>query len=483
MNQRNQKFILNVKPEKTDEAIRQQLGGSSASLTEGAIPKHLLRLTIPMLAGFGSMMLTTVIDMFWVAQIGTLEAAVVTLTLPLVMGFMSLSMGFGIGANSIIARTAGSGRWKEAQQIATHTLILVILFVTCVVGIAYLITDDVLRFIDVKEELLPIAIQYTHIYLIGVPILALPMIGGMMLRSFNDARTPAIIMIAGSVLQVTLAPLLIWGIGDFEGFGVYGSAWAFVASRAIVSVYALKVFYQRGLIQSPGTMRSFVNSVVEVMRLAIPSMLTQLLMPISMYFVLALVAQYPESVIAAFGIASRIESLAMVVVMALSSSLGPFVGQNFGSRQYDRVLASLKLTCTFAFTYGLVLAGLLAAFGPELLQLFLDDPDVVEAGSLFLYIVPITMGFMSLSFICGSTFVAFGEPIPSFVLSISRMFVILLPLCYLLDYLMGYVGLFVAMAATNLLSGIAAMYWMRLRTRRFPIQPSITREGKLEIGQ
>ena len=450
--------------EKTDESVRQQLGGARTSLSEGSISSQLIRLTVPMLAGFGSMMFATTIDTFFVGQIGTKEVAAVTLTNPLVMGFMSLSMGFGIGATSIIARSAGAGNWKSAQQVATHTLILVMVFVTCVVSLGFVFTEDIYRLLGASDDLLPIAIGYTYITLLGVPVLALPMIGSMMLRSFNDAITPATLMISSAVLQVCLAPLLIWGIGpNWDGFGVYGSAWAFVASRALTCIYAFWIFKKRGIIQHPGTFSSFWISVVAVMRLATPSMISQMLMPISMFLVLSLVAQYPAYVVAAFGISTRIEMFAGMVVMALSSSIGPFVGQNFGSRRYDRIKEALRLSFSFSFGYGFVLAGLLALFGTDLVYLFRSDPQVVDASEWFFYLVPITIGLMSFAQIGASTFVAFGEPIPSFVMSILRMFIFLLPLCYLFDFLIGYVGIFLAMAVTNILSGILALFWLKIR--------------------
>ena len=452
---------------KTDESVRRQLGGAGASLSEGSIAKQLIRLTVPMLAGFGSMMSASLIDTYFVGQIGTLEVAAVTLTFPLIMVFMGLSMGFGVGATSIIARTAGAGSWKSAQLIATHTLVLVILFVSGVVALGFVFTEDIFYYMGAEEELLPIAIQYTYINLIGVPVLALPMIGSMMLRSFNDPKTPAIIMIGGSILQVIFAPILIWGIGDWNGFGVYGSAWAFVLSRFVMFIYAMRVFHSRGLIQPLGTFESFRRSVIEVMRLALPSMLTQLLMPISMYLLVTLIAQYPKHVVAAWGIATRIESLAMVLVMALSSSIGPFVGQNFGSGRYDRIEGALRLAYTFSFFYGLVLAAILAMVGDDLTYLFRDDPEVVDVARMFFYIVPITIGVMSFSQIGSSTFVAFGEPMPSFVMSIARMFILLIPLCYLFDHLMEYVGIFVGIAITNVLAGLLAWVWLKIRMSRF----------------
>ena len=429
------------------------------------------------------MMIASLIDTFYVGQIGTVELAALTLTFPLVMGFSSLSMGFGIGATSIISRTAGAGDWIKAQRIATHTLILVIGFVGVLVVLGYLLAEPIFVMLNAREELLPIAVKYTYIIMLGVPILAVPMVGGMMLRSFNDVRTPAIIMVSGAAIQVVIAPVLIWGIGSWEGYGVYGSAWSFVLSRLIVALYAAGVFRRRGFLKHPGSMKSFWESVREVMRLALPAMATQALMPLSMYLIMMLVAQYENYVVAAYGVVTRLEALAMMVVMALTSSLGPFVGQNFGAKRLDRVQDALRMCFRFCMVWGLLVALVFYLWGGSLTGAFRDDPDVIHVAIQFFYIVPITLGIMSVSMISGSTFVAYGEPMPSFVLSIFRMFIVLLPTCYLLDWLLGYIGIFVAMSLTNIVVGCISYVWIRVKTNSHQAQIGImSTESKLSIS-
>ena len=458
-----------AKPIAQDASLR-QLGGASASMLDGSIPRQLFRLTIPMLLGISSMMVASLIDTFYVGQLGTNELAAVTLTFPLVMGFSSLSMGFGIGATSIISRTAGAGDWAHAQRIATHTLILVIGFVSVLVLVGYMFAESIFVLLNASEDLLPIAVKYTYIIMLGVPMLAVPMVGGMMLRSFNDVRSPATIMVSGAAIQVVIAPALIWGIGSWDGFGVYGSAWSFVLSRFVVAFYALVIFKRRGIMQHPGSFQAFLKSVREVMRLALPSMASQVLMPVSMYLILMLIAQYENHVVAAYGVATRIEALALMVIMALSSSVGPFVGQNFGARRFDRIQSALKMCYAFCLGWGLLLTVVFILCGGLFAGIFRDDPAVVQVATEYFYIVPLTLGIMSVAMISGSTFVAYGEPIPSFVLSIVRMFVLLLPLCYLLEWLLGYQGIFIAMAITNGIVGFISFFWLRSMTTRFSLK-------------
>lgn len=469
-------------PTSARQAASTGFGADSAGLLEGSIPRQLIRLTIPMLLGISSMMLASLIDAYYVGQLGTVELAAVTLTFPLVMGFSSVSMGLGIGATSIISRTVGGGDTSRGVRIATHTLILVVAFVTVLTILGFIFTEQIFQLLGARPELLPIAIEYTYITLLGVPILAVPMVGSMMLRSFNDVVSPAIIMVSGAVIQVIIAPFLIWGIGSWDGLGVAGSAWSFVLSRFVVAIYAIGLFHRRGFLNHPGSLSAFITSTKEVMRLAIPSMASQLLMPVSMYLIMMLIAKNENFVVAAFGVATRIESMTMIVVMALSSSMGPFIGQNFGANRFDRIRTGLRISYVFSLLYGIGVAILLALVGGAIAGLFRDDPAVVEVATEFFYIVPITIGILSVSMISGSSFVAYGEPMPSFVLSIFRMFAVLLPLCYLLDWLFGYIGIFIAVSVTNGLVGFLAYYWLRVLTHRFQLKAEQSTLNKAEIS-
>lgn len=464
-------------------SLIEKLTAAGSGLQEGPIAPQLLRLTIPMLLGISSMMIASLIDTWYVGQIGTVELAAMTLTFPFVMALTSLSMGLGIGATSIISRTVGGGGTEKAQLIATHTLVLVVVFVAIIVSVGFAGVETVLMSLGAQEELLPIAIKYTYITLIGVPVLAIPMVGSMMLRAFNDVRTPAIIMMAGAGLQVLLAPVLIWGIGNWEGYGVYGSAWAFVWSRVVVAVFALYMFKVRGFIQVIKSWREFCNSSYEVLKLALPSIGSQMLMPLSMYLVMMLVASYENHVVAAFGVVTRIEALALMVIMALSSSMGPFVGQNFGAQRIDRIKSALQLCYRFCLVWGVLLAGVFFLWGADIVALFRDDAGVIGVAQEFFLIVPITMGLMSVSMISSSTFVAYGNPVPSMVTSITRMFLLLIPFCYLLEHFLGYQGIFLAMALTNVFSGVIAYTWLKARTAKHERNISTSQKPIPEIAE
>ena len=439
---------------------------SAFDLTSGSVARHLRRLTVPMFLGISSMIVASMIDTIYIGWIGTLELAAVSFTFPLVMAVSSVSMGLAMGATSIMSRILGGGDRARCLLIGTHTLILVFLLVVVISILGYVYAPVLFQWQGAGDEILPITVSYVRIWFVGLPLFAIPMVGGMMLRALGDARTPGIIMTLSAILQVLIAPPLIFGVAGKDGLGVNGSAWAFILSRAALSLYALFIFHRFGLFGHPGSVKQLFGSWAEVLRIGVPSMASNLIGPVSMSVLMALLAVHGHAVVAAFGIATRIESLAIMVLMALSSSIGPFVGQNYGARKTERIRKALSLSYWFSMVWGLFACAVLATFGDSIVGAMVDDVDVIEAAVYFMLIVPITFGFFGVTMMATSYFVALGQPMPSFVISMLRMVVVQIPLAVVFDFFFGYRGVFVAIAASNVMVGLLGYLWARRELSR-----------------
>lgn len=419
-----------------------------------------------MFFGISSIMIAALVDAYYVGQLGTQELAAVSLTFPLFMAMTSVAMGLGIGATSVISRKLGSGDRETSLTIGSHTILLVVGVVIVVEILGFSTMRWLYVLLGTDESLMTWVVTYTQILFVGLPFFAIAMVGGMMLRSMGDITTAAVIMIAGSGLQVLIAPLLIFGIGSWGGLGIYGSAWAFVVSRVALFIYAVFVFKQYGLFRSPGRWVDIRASWLAILRLGFPAIASQMIHPISMGILLSLLSTFGTAVVAAYGIVNRIEGLALMVMMALSSSLGPIVGQNFGARQFHRVKHAISLSYRFSLIYGTCVAILLCSLAYPIAGFFRDDPTVIEAAALYLYIVPITFTIGGIGMVSGSTFVAYGEALPSFTLSMLRSILLLVPVAYVLQLYFGYLGIFAAIAVTNLMVGSTSFFWLRSSTNR-----------------
>jgi putative MATE family efflux protein len=431
-------------------------------LTAGSVPRHLVRLAIPMFFGISSMMVASMIDTIYIGWIGTVELAAVSFSFPVVMALSSVSMGLGVGATSIISRTLGGGDRQRALVLGSHTLLLVALFVATLAVLGFVFVEPIFRALGADEVTLSLLAPYMKIWFFGLPLFAVPMVSMSMLRAFGNARTPGVLMTGGALLQVLIAPGLIFGLpGPGDGIGYLGSAWAFVASRVLVFAATMVVLSRRGLFQPVGAWSGVLASWREVLRIGVPSILTNLIGPASMAVVFGLLARHGHEVVAGFGIAVRIESLALMILMAFSSSLGPLIGQNLGAHRHDRIHEALRFGYRFAFGWGLFAFVVLAALGRPIVALINDHPGVIEATYAYLVPVSLSYGFLGVSMVVGSTFLASGRAAPSLVLALMRMLVLYLPLAWLGNALWGYHGIFYATAVCNVIVAVAGYMWLR----------------------
>jgi Na+-driven multidrug efflux pump len=290
----------------------------------------------------------------------------------------------------------------------------------------------------------------------------------MLMRSVGNARVPGIIMTASSAMQVVMAPILIFGIpGMWEGLGFPGAAWGFVISRALAFCYTLYALNSMRLLdyQLPAAPQLWA-SWRDVLAIGIPSAMNNLVGPASMAITVVLLAGHSHIIVAGFGVASRIESLAIMVLMALSASTGPFVGQNWGARNYERIFEVHKIAYRFCYLYGIGIFVLLAATGYPLVGLIIDDAEVVEATFTYLLIMPITYGLLGVGMIVGATFTALGKPMPALALSVGRTLLLYLPMALAGNQLFGYQGIFGAAALANVITCIVSIWWMKVYLKR-----------------
>ncbi|MCH7743087.1 MAG: MATE family efflux transporter [Proteobacteria bacterium] len=435
----------------------------SQDLTKGSVSGHLTRMTIPMFLGISSMILASMIDAIYIGIVGAAELAAISFTFPLIMALSSISMGIGTGAASLIARAQGAGERHRAQRFATHALMITMMLVLALMVAAYLYLAPIFSMMGAQPEILPLVVEYMSIWIFGLPLFTLPMVASNALRAVGNAKVPGYVMTTASAVQIVIAPLLIFGLLGLPELGFTGAAWASILSGMIrtLGMFSILVFGERLILPLSRMFMDFVVSTRAILYIGLPSMLNSLIGPVSMAIVIRLLSSHGPEVVAGFGITSRFEMLVMMILMSLSSSVGPFVGQNWGARKIDRIYAALKVCYRFCLAWGLACFILLAPFGDNLVALVNDETKLVESAGWYFALVPVTFGLLGIGMVSGSLFVALGRPLPTTVLSLLRMIVVYIPLAILFDHYWGYIGVFLATGVANVIMGGVAFYWSR----------------------
>ncbi|MDC0893020.1 MATE family efflux transporter [Pseudomonadales bacterium] len=435
-----------------------------ATYTEGAIREHVAKLSSVMILGFLAMTVGQLIEIFYIGKVGKAELAAVTFMFPISMSLNALTRGIGIGAATLIAQSMGAGDREQTAMTVTHCYILVLIFTIAVALVGQFGASYLFILLGASDQVLVLATHYAKIWLIGFPMMGLAMVSNGLIRSFGNPTFPGFIMTIAPVVQVIVGPFLIFGWAGLPMLGLEGAAWAFVLG-AIAQVLLAAYWYflrERLFRLSNGRfLASFNKSAVGILQVGIPAAASNMIQPLSMGVVTWLLAGFGTTVVAAFGVASRIESVVGMVVIGISTSVVPLVGQNWGARKFERVHEALNTCYAACLIWGL-LAATIMWFGAGYFVNFVnDDPGLVDVAVTFLHIIPFSIGFMGLIVVSTHAFNALRRPMPALFLSVARLLIVYIPLALLGSHFFGYIGVFAATAITNVLVGIVAVVWNR----------------------
>jgi putative MATE family efflux protein len=431
------------------------------SLLEGEIGPALTQLTLPLILGIAASSLSSAIDAYCIGRLGGRELGAYGFSFPVSMVLNSLIMGLGVGTASVVARTIGEGRPERVRRVATDAFWMALLLSLSLAGLGGLTLNPLFRLLGATEDVLPMIRQYMTVWYGGLPLLLLPMIGSNALRATGDARFPSLALLVAAVLNALFDPLLIFGWGIFPRLGLAGAAWASVLSQAVMLIMLLAVLAWRDgmLAATYPRLADLLDSGRRIGSVALPAAMTRIVFPLSMLLITGLVATYSPKAVAALAVAGRIETLVMIVVVALSASLVPFVGQNWGAGKPERARQGLRVSLRFSFLWGLGASLALFLAAPWIARVFAHDPQVVGPTVGYLRIVSWSLGFQGVSTLVSSAFNAVNRALYSTAITLVRMFALYVPLAYLGSYLWGLDGIFAGACAANVLVGIGSLVW------------------------
>ncbi len=434
-----------------------------ARLTHGPVGRHLVDMTIPVLFGIFTMMLQAFVDAWFIGQVGDRELAALSFAFPVLMVVTSVAIGLGAGTSSVVARAIGANNHRRARRLATDSLILSFGITGIVALIGILTIDPLFRLLGAPEDMLPLIGGYMRILYAGVPFVVVGMVGMSSMRATGDTRLPSMLMVIASIANVILDPILIFGFGPVPAMELRGAAMAALIARGSLffgTLYLMR--YRLDMVSFNWPVWGEVRkSWVDVLHVGIPAAGTNAIIPIATGVITAMLARYGPEAVAGFGVASRVESLTLVIFYALSAIIGPFVGQNVAAQKADRILRALRLCSIFCIGAGLVIAALLALASDWLPGLFSDNPQVTSVATMFLVIAPISYGTYGMVMVMNASFNGMGKPMPAVWISVARMAVIYIPLAIVAERYFGIAGIFGAYAIANVVSGILAYQWAR----------------------
>lgn len=429
-------------------------------LLSAPISRVLLNMTLPNLIGIMTILGGSLVDIFFISQLGTEALAAVSFTFPVTLAVSSIGIGIGTGVSTNLGRLIGSGHAPEAKVFLFDALCMTLLIIWGLSILGCVFIEPIFSLLGANAASLPLINDYMWYWYLGAPALVLLMVGNQALRATGDTRSPAKIMMLAAVVNLILDPLLIFGIGPFPRLEIQGAAIATTLSWLVaMSLAGYLIVIKRRLVEFANVdFGRFILHWKALAHIARPAALMNVINPIANGIIMAMLARIDHAGVAAFGAGIRLESVLLIVVMALSSSLMPFIAQNLGANQPARAKKALLMSLQFVFVFQTLLFIPLYFNATAIAHLFTNDPLVIDWLSFYVMILPAAYGPLGIVIIFATSLNAYHRPLSSLVINLCRLMLLMLPFAALGAYIGGVKGVFLALPITNTLMGIACYY-------------------------
>lgn len=437
------------------------MSATSRDLTTGSVPAHLARLSIPMIWGILAIVSLQLTDVYFISRLGHTQLEAVSFTFPISMLIFNLVMGLSIATSSISARLIGAGETETLKHFLAHALMIATATGIILAVIGEIVMIPVFRTLGAGPEHMQHIISFMRISLWGYLFLTVPLVGNAAIRAAGDTITPSLIMVGIALINVPLSYALIFGHFGAPGLGVAGAALSNVISNAIsaLAAFAVLIFRVRLLNASCLTFTGFKASARRLLMIAVPIGLTNLVQPLVIAILTAILSLSGGAAVAAYGIITRIEAMAAVVLMALSIGMSPLIGQNFGAGKLARVQETIRTTIIFAIFWSFSVGVMLMATGGLFARQFTTDATTIHMTTTYFILIGVSTTIANLAVGWGSAWNALGQPRYSVMLIVIRStFGMLIP-AYLGHLIAGWYGLFVGLMLGNLIIGFALHLW------------------------
>ena len=425
-------------------------------LRSGPFRILVVRLCVPAVLIMLVMVLYHMVDVFFIGQTGDPnKVAAVTLASPMFSILSGLGVLLGNGGCTAISLALGKGEYGRIRKISAFSVWGAVVIGLVFLGVVLPLMDPVCSLLGANEETRGFTAEYLRVIAIGAPVIMLTNVVPALIRADGSTTDSMIGNMLGTVLNIALDPLLI----SVLNMGVSGAAVATVAANAVSLCYYVYFLRTKGKIYSasPKDISLKKDVVWPVISLGLPMSCATVLGSVSGTIVNNLMMQYGSVAVAGQSVAGRIAQMISMTVMGICMGMQPAISFNYSSKNHKRLTEILAKTTGLAVIAGTVLSLLCLLFRDQLLNAFLDNPEVLDIGRVCLLASIVIGPFLGFYQICTTYLQASGKSARAVIVSLLEKGIFYIPVLFLMSWLFGMYGIIYAATVTTVLSAVVAL--------------------------
>lgn len=425
-------------------------------LVSGSTLGHVIRMTGAGATGLVAVFAVDALNLFYITLLEDPETtAALGYATTLLFLAMSVAIGLSIAATALAARALGAGQQQRARHSAGASLLIVGVTMSVLTLACYPLLEPVVHLLGARGQTAARAVSLMRMVLPSWPLLGIGMCLSGLLRATGDARRAMFVTLGAAATALVMDPLLILGL-DLQ---LHGVAIATIIVRiAMVAIGLHGLWHVHRLIARPDLAR-VLRELSPFMAIALPAVLTQIATPVGNAFVTHALASYGDEAVAGWTIIQRIIPVAFGVLFALSSAIGPIIGQNFGARKIDRVRSTVRDSLQVTLVYVSTMWALMAVGSGLIADIFQSHGLARELIVFFCLFVAGSFLFTGAVFVANAAFNNLGFAFYSTALNWGRSTVGVIPFVWLGQSWYGAKGALAGYGLGVIAFGLLGMWW------------------------
>jgi len=453
---------------------------SQTNLTQGSIKKALRQIAIPASIGFLFNTLFNVVDTYFAGQLSVAALAGLTISFPIFLITIALASGIGTGATALAAIAIGKKDQAQYHVIAKNALLLSLIVAGVLLLIAPFTIPWLLQVSGGTGDVFEAGLAYMNVVIIGAVFQILNFTFNGLLSAQGNTKPFRNFLVLGFFFNLFLDPLFIFGWFGLPQLGTAGVALATVLVQVFGTVYLGTAFFKSSFFMQTLFTKAKVTgqAIKQLLKQGIPVSLNNATVSIGIFIIQYFIYQYGTyETIAGYGVAVRIEQIALLPTIGLNIATVALVGQNFGAAQWHRILIAIKK----AVKYGVILLtiGLIIIYplAPQLIAIFNQDPQVIQEGATYLRIEGLAIYTYSMIGIASSVMQAIKKPYYALIIGVLRQLTPILVFFVLGEvFALGTIGIWWGIVIVNYVATALAWYVVyRLLSQLLPFKLNLMR--------
>jgi putative MATE family efflux protein len=454
-------------------------------LTKGSVWKNLLQMSAFLAGSMLVQSLYFLADLYWVGRLGKESVAAVGFSANLMVIILAVTQSLGVGTAAVISHAVGEKIRDRAVLVFNQSFVLSQWIGVALCLAAFLLRSQYCRWMGADGLTASKGVEYLAWFIPALFLQFALFTTGAALRGTGVVRPTVVVLAITVVLNLILAPVLVFGWGIGHPLGVAGAALAtFIAVSTGVAAMAVYFFWGKRYIYFDVSLWKPINSIWrEILRIGLPAGGELVILAIYLMIVYSLIRGFGASAQAGFGIGARVMQSLFLPALAVGMAAAPIAGQNFGARSATRVRESFYAALTLACSAMLLTTLLCQWFAEPLIRFFSKDLAVIAVGADYLRVISFTFVATAVIFATSSMFQGMGNTIPPLLSSSLRLVLFSVPVLVLSRtshfrirqiWLLSAVSVFV--------QAVANLFLVRREFERKLIFPRIEATSELEAS-